>query len=226
MKIFIVEDDKEINDLLAEYLISKGYEVRSLYDGRKVVETMEQEKADMVLLDIMLPYKSGDSILEEIRKTSMLPVIILSAKDTTQNKVDLLRLGADDYITKPFDMEEVLARIESALRRSGFQAGGTAVPEYKGLKIDPENKTVSLDGTELSLTAKEYAILELLLKYPQKVFSKANLFESVWGEEYIAEDNALNVHISNLRNKLKVIRPGQDYIDTVWGIGFRLHKDK
>ena len=226
MKILIVEDDKEINDLLAEYLSGKGYEVRSLYEGRKVVETIEQEKADMVLLDIMLPYKSGDSILEEIRKTSMLPVIILSAKDTTQNKVDLLRLGADDYITKPFDMEEVLARIESALRRSGFQAGGSAAPEYQGLKIDPENKTVSLDGTELSLTAKEYAILELLLKYPQKVFSKANLFESVWGEEYIAEDNALNVHISNLRNKLKAIRPEQDYIDTVWGIGFRLHKDK
>ena len=226
MKILIVEDDKEINDLLAEFLTGKGYEVMSLYDGRKAAETAEQENTDLVLLDIMLPYKSGDSILEEIRKNSMRPVIVISAKDTTQNKIDLLRLGADDYITKPFDMEEVLARIESALRRASFQTGGSAALEYKGLKVDPENKTASLDGTELSLTAKEYAILELLLKYPQKVFSKANLFESVWGEEYITEDNALNVHISNLRNKLKAIRADQDYIDTAWGIGFRLHKEK
>ncbi|MBR3102419.1 MAG: response regulator transcription factor [Lachnospiraceae bacterium] len=226
MKILIVEDDKEINDLLAEFLTGKGYEVMSLYDGRKAAETAEQENTDLVLLDIMLPYKSGDSILEEIRKNSMRPVIVISAKDTTQNKIDLLRLGADDYITKPFDMEEVLARIESALRRASFQTGGSTALEYKGLKVDPENKTASLDGTELSLTAKEYAILELLLKYPQKVFSKANLFESVWGEEYITEDNALNVHISNLRNKLKAIRADQDYIDTVWGIGFRLHKEK
>ena len=163
--------------------------------------------------------------------------ISVSAKETTQNKIDLLRLGADDYMTKPFDMEEMLARIESNLRRACFTPDAGKVLEYNGLCIDEDNNRATLDGTELSLTAKEFSILELLLEHPEKVFSKANLFENVWGEEYITEDNALNVHISNLRAKLKKICPDKEkaaryraeaykeFIDTVWGIGFRLHKD-
>ncbi|MBR3736272.1 MAG: response regulator transcription factor, partial [Lachnospiraceae bacterium] len=114
MNILIVEDDKEINALLADFFREKGYEVNSLYDGLKVADHIAEQETDLVLLDLMLPYKSGDMVIAEIRKRSMVPVIIISAKDTTQNKIDLLRLGADDYITKPFDMEEVLARAESA----------------------------------------------------------------------------------------------------------------
>lgn len=223
-KILIVEDDKEINKLVSDFLKDNGYEVLSLFDGLKAVDAVKNDKVDLVILDLMLPYKNGDMVLADIRKISMIPVIVVSAKETTQNKIDLLRLGADDYMTKPFDLEEVLARIESNLRRASFMQGSRNALEYNGLCIDEDNNTASLDGTELSLTAKEFAILQMLLQYPDKVFSKANLFESIWKEEYIAEDNALNVHVSNLRAKLKNICPDKEFIDTVWGIGYRLHK--
>lgn len=224
-KILVVEDDKEINKLVSDFLVSNGYEVVSLFDGLKATDAVKNEGADLVILDLMLPYKNGDMVLADIRKISNIPVIIVSAKETTQNKIDLLRLGADDYMTKPFDLEEVLARIESNIRRAGFDRDSGNTLEYNGLTIDENNNLATLDGTELSLTAKEFAILLMLLKYPNKVFSKANLFESIWKEEYIAEDNALNVHVSNLRAKLKNISPDKDFIDTVWGIGYRLHKD-
>lgn len=224
-KILVVEDDKEINKLVSDFLVSNGYEVVSLFDGLKATDAVKNEGADLVILDLMLPYRNGDMVLADIRKISNIPVIIVSAKETTQNKIDLLRLGADDYMTKPFDLEEVLARIESNIRRAGFGRDSGNTLEYNGLTIDENNNLATLDGTELSLTAKEFAILLMLLKYPNKVFSKANLFESIWKEEYIAEDNALNVHVSNLRAKLKNISPEKDFIDTVWGIGYRLHKD-
>ena len=223
-KILIVEDDREINKLVSDFLKDNGYEVLSLFDGLKAVDAVKNDNVDLVILDLMLPYKNGDMVLADIRKISMIPVIVVSAKETTQNKIDLLRLGADDYMTKPFDLEEVLARIESNLRRASFMQGSRNALEYNGLCIDEGNNTASLDGTELSLTAKEFAILQMLLQYPDKVFSKANLFESIWKEEYIAEDNALNVHVSNLRAKLKNICPDKEFIDTVWGIGYRLHK--
>ena len=224
-KILVVEDDKEINKLVTDFLVSNGYEVLSQFDGLKATDAVKNEGIDLAILDLMLPYKNGDMVLSDIRKISNIPVIIVSAKETTQNKIDLLRLGADDYMTKPFDLEEVLARIESNLRRACFVPGRGNTLEYNGLSIDENNNVAALDGTELSLTAKEFSILLMLLKYPDKVFSKANLFESIWQEEYIAEDNSLNVHVSNLRAKLKNISPEKDFIDTVWGIGYRLHKD-
>lgn len=222
--ILIVEDDMEINRLLAGFLAQNGYGTVSHFDGIHLTEYMSQNTVDLILLDIMLPYRSGDRVLADIRRHSTVPVIILSAKETTQNKVDLLRLGADDYITKPFDMEEVLARIESSLRRVQFQSEPQGRLEYKELVLESGQNTAQLRGQELVLTAKEFAILELLMKYPDKVFSKANLFQSVWNMEYLSEDNTLNVHISNLRNKIKCISPDEEYIDTVWGIGYRLRK--
>lgn len=225
-RILIVEDDLEISKLLTDFLKENGYEVFCLYDGLHVLDYLQENKIDLLVLDIMLPYRSGDIVLSNIRKQFTLPVIIISAKETTQNKIDLLRLGADDYITKPFDMEEVLARIESNLRRVQFQNSSQNVLKYEDLILDFEKNLVSVRGIELSLTAKEFSILELLMKYPDKVFSKANLFQSVWGMEYINEDNTLNVHISNLRNKLKNICPEKEFIDTVWGIGYRLHRAK
>lgn len=224
-KILVVENNKEINKLVTDFLVSNGYEVMSQFDGLKATDAVKNEGIDLAILDLMLPYKNGDMVLSDIRKISNIPVIIVSAKETTQNKIDLLRLGADDYMTKPFDLEEVLARIESNLRRASFSQNRGNTLEYNGLTIDENNNVASLDGTELSLTAKEFSILLMLLKYPDKVFSKANLFESIWQEEYIAEDNSLNVHVSNLRAKLKNISPEKDFIDTVWGIGYRLHKD-
>ena len=229
-KILIIEDDAEINTLLADFLKENGYVVYCLYDGLHVEDLLHKEKIDLIILDIMLPYRSGDMLLADIRKQFQMPVIIVSAKETTQNKIDLLRLGADDYITKPFDMEEVLARIESNLRRVQIQNeqqnGSEGCLQYDNLTLDLEKNTAFLCETELSLTAKEFAILELLMKYPDKVFSKSNLFQSVWNTEYLAEDNTLNVHISNLRSKLKAICSDKEFIDTIWGIGYRLHKAK
>lgn len=174
-RILIVEDDLEINRLLADFLSEKGYKIISQYDGLHILDYLSEKEVDLILLDLMLPYRSGDIVLSDIRKYSAVPVIIISAKETTQNKIDLLRLGADDYITKPFDMEELLARIESNLRRVQLQTEPEKYLEYDGLVLDIEKNTASIGGRELSLTAKELAILEALMKYPDKVFSKANL---------------------------------------------------
>lgn len=171
-KILIIEDDLEINALLADFLKEKGYAVHCQYDGLHVLDFLNKEKIDLIILDIMLPYRSGDIILSDVRKKFTIPVIIISAKETTQNKIDLLRLGADDYITKPFDMDEVLARIESNLRRVQFQNSQTECLQHNNLTLDLEKNTAFLNGIELSLTAKEFGILELLMKYPDKVFSK------------------------------------------------------
>lgn len=222
MAILLVEDDHAISDLLAEFLRENGYAVRCRYDGLRLAEALEG--VELVLLDLMLPYESGEQALADIRATSTVPVIVISAKGATQSKIDLLRLGADDYITKPFDLEEVLARIESVLRRScAFREQETL--QHGALTLDLANQTATAGGKPLTLTAKEFAILALLVQYPEKIFSKANLFESVWGTEYLSEDNTLNVHISNLRNKLKTACPDENFIDTVWGIGYRLHKE-
>lgn len=224
-KILIIEDDKEINHLLSDFLTENGYETLCRHDGLCIPETLQQNNIDLILLDIMLPYKSGDQVLTELRSYSHIPVIIISAKGTTQNKIDLLHLGADDYITKPFDLEETLARIESNLRRTQFQTASGCPLTFQELTLDPETHIVYLKGQELTLTAKEYGILELMMKYPEKIFSKANLFQSIWNSEYLSEENTLNVHMSNLRNKLRAASPDREYIDTVWGIGYRLHKD-
>ena len=222
--IFCVEDDSNIRELVVYTLESTGFQAHGFEDGSSFLEALALETPELVLLDIMLPYRNGDTVLTAVRECSTVPIIIISAKGTTQNKIDLLRLGADDYITKPFDMEEVLARIESNLRRVQFQKDTPTYLRHGDLILDLNDNTAFLQGSELTLTAKEFAILELLMKYPDKIFSKANLFQSVWNTEYISEDNTLNVHISNLRNKLKAVCPDKDFIDTVWGIGYRLHK--
>ena len=224
MKILIVEDDLEISKLLADFLQGNGYEVLCQYDGLHVLDCIQEHQIDLILLDIMLPYRSGDTIRADIRKFSTVPVIVISAKETTQNKIDLLRLGAHDYIPKPFAMEEVLARIDRNFRRIQFQNSTPSSLKCNDLVLDLDGNRAMLQGAGLPLTAKEFAILELLMKYPDKIFSKANLFQSVWNTEYISEDNTLNVHISNLRNKMKAICPDKEFIDTVWGIGYRLHK--
>ena len=224
----VVEDDKEINRLLREYLTEQGYQVLSAYQGLEAIRMFEQyQDICLVLLDIMLPFQSGDMVLKKIRETSGVPVIVLSAKDTVQTKVDIIRMGADDYITKPFDLDEVLVRIEAVLRRSAGrgeqQSGGaeTQTLEFKNMKLDTVSKQVTVKGQALVLTGKEYSILELMLRNPNKLFSKANLFESVWKEVYFSEDNTLKVHMSNLRNKIKQY-DDEEYIETVWGMGYKL----
>lgn len=211
--------------MLAEVLINAGYVVKSVFTGIDGIAQIKNNEYDLILLDIMLPYKSGDEILKEMRQFSEIPVIVISAKDMVGTKVELLKLGADDYITKPFDLNEVVARIESNLRRSHKQTQESKVFRYKDLVLDDNAKRVSINGIPIELTAKEYMILELLLKNHGKVFTKCSLYESIWKEEYFEDDNAVKTHISNFRNKLRKINPNEKYIETVWGLGYRLYKD-
>lgn len=224
-KILVVEDDREINSMLCEMLDENGYAAEGAFTGMEGLSRLRSGDYDLLILDLMLPYKSGDAVLQELRSFSSLPVIVISAKDTIQNKLDLFHMGADDYLTKPFDLDEVLVRVEAVLRRCGSSEAQRApeILQAGKLAVDTESKTASVDGQELVLTAKEYGILELLMRYPHKVFSKANLFESIWNEEYACEDNTLNVHMSNLRNKLKAADPETEYIKTVWGMGYRMN---
>ena len=224
-RILVVEDDREINSMLCEMLDENGYAAEGACTGMEGMSRLRSGDYDLLILDLMRPYKSGDAVLQELRSFSSLPVIVISAKDTVQNKLDLFHMGADDYLTKPFDLDEVLVRVEAVLRRCGSSEAQRAPEILKAgkLAVDTESKTASVDGQELVLTAKEYGILELLMRYPHKVFSKANLFESIWNEEYACEDNTLNVHMSNLRNKLKAADPETEYIKTVWGMGYRMN---
>ena len=223
VKLLIVEDDKEIRELLGAFLTDNGYEISYAANGIEATNKFTPEY-DLVLLDIMLPFKSGEQVLTDIRKTSDVPVIIISAKDMIQTKIDVIRMGADDYITKPFDLGEVLVRIEAMLRRTVGKTGDDQVITHKNLTLNRKDGRVFIKGEQISLTTKEYAILELLLSYPDKMFSKSNIFESIWNEDFdIYDDNALKVHMSNLRAKLKKY-DDEEYIETIWGMGYRLAK--
>lgn len=223
--ILVIEDDKEINSLLCKALSNNDYITESAYTGIQGLDMLKTEKYDMVLLDIMLPYKSGDKLLQELRIFSNIPVLVISAKETTQIKIDLLQSGADDYITKPFDLDEVVARVEANLRRTQqISVTKNRSLFYKDIMLDTSAKQVFINNNEITLTATEIKILELLLSQPQKVYSKANLFESIWNEEFTVDDNTLNVHISRLRQKLKKANEKEEYIETLWGLGYRLAK--
>ncbi len=227
-KLLIAEDDKEINRLLCDYLSGVGYAVQTAFDGLSALRILREENdISLVLLDLMLPFCSGDRVLAQLREFSAVPVIILSAKSTVQNKIDLIRMGADDYLTKPFDLDELSVRMEAVLRRSAAAAQSPEEPALtlRGLSLDPTSGIVTVHGTPLSLTGKEYAILALMLRHPQKLFSKANLFESIWNEPYFSDDNTIKVHMSNLRSKIKQYAPDEEYIDTVWGMGYKLHTE-
>jgi DNA-binding response OmpR family regulator len=223
--ILIIEDNNDVNLMLAEALTDAGYEVKSAFTGTEGISKIKKHEYDLILLDLMLPYKSGDEILRDMRQFTETPVIVISAKDMVGTKIDILRLGADDYITKPFDLGEVVARVESNLRRSHKQVKECRIFNYKNLMLDDSAKSVSVQGTTIELTAKEYMILELLLKNRGKVFTKSNIYQVVWDEEYFDDDNAVKTHISNLRSKLKKANPNEEYIETVWGLGYRLYKE-
>ena len=231
-KLLVIEDDREINHLICAYMAEAGYEMLSASNGLEGLAMLERIKdIDLCLLDLMLPMKSGDRVIARLREFSEVPVIVLSAKDTIQTKIDLFRMGADDYITKPFDLDELLVRVEAVLKRTAYRAGaGENLKQeqksgqsysYKNLVLDDQAKIVRVNGNKLDLTVKEYGILKLLLENPKKLFSKANLFESVWNETYYPEDNALKVHMSNLRTKIKKY-DDREYIETVWGMGYKL----
>lgn len=223
--ILIIEDNKDVNLMLKEALTDAGYEVKSAYTGIDGMKEIKSAKYDLILIDIMLPYKSGDEILKEMREFSKTPVIVISAKDMVSTKIDILKLGADDYITKPFDLGEVAARVEANLRRAQNKIDESKIFKYKDMLLDENMKSVTVQDSLVELTAKEYMILEMLIKNKGRVFTKANIYESIWREEYLGDDNAVKTHMSNIRNKLKKANENEKYIETVWGLGYRLYKE-
>lgn len=222
-KILVVEDDVDINGLLKRILHHAGYHTIQAYSGSEAKLLIDKEMPDLILLDLMLPGVTGEEVLAYIRQQSAgVPVLILSAKNALGDRVSLLRNGADDYITKPFEPEEVLARIEANLRRSMHIDMPQQVLIHKNLQLYPTSRRVMLKEKELNLTVHEFDILYLLMKHPDKVYSREHLYEEVWSEGYYGENNTVNVHVSNIRKKLKEIDSEEDYIQTVYGIGFKL----
>ena len=224
--VLIVEDDNEINQMLTELLRSRGYVTESAYSGTEALLRLEKETPRAVILDLMLPGMSGEELLGKIKALQPgISVIVTSAKDAVNTRVELLRAGADDYIVKPFDTEELLARLEAVLRRNGTDSDSERTGKklvFRDVIMDTEEHRVTVAGQEITLTRREYLILELLMSNPQKVFTKNKIYESVWNEEFVGEDNAVNVHISNIRQKLSKANGGEVYIQTVWGIGFKM----
>lgn len=219
-KVLIVEDNTEINNMVYTYLCKKQFECVQAFSGTEALLHLRSVSFDVIILDLMLPGITGSELIEKIKPEIKTPIIILSAKDELDTKVNSLMLGADDYMTKPFELEELYARISVQLRKSAQQESNNC-EKYKDLVLSKQRHTVTVKGYELSLTRQEFRILELLISKPDKVFSKQEIYDYAWNDYYIGEDKTVNVHISHIRSKIKQYSD-DEYIETVWGIGFKL----
>ena len=224
-KVLICDDERDIRNALNIYLAAQGYETILCENGMEALRAVEQEEIGLVLLDIMMPVMDGITVLAELRKKSNVPVILLTAKSEDTDKVLGLDVGADDYITKPFNPVEVLARVKSQLRRY-LQLGSAAISESSltcgNIFMDDMAKTVSVDGEIVSLTPKEYMILRLFLKHPRQVFSPAEIYERVWNEAPLGAEGTVAVHIRHLREKIEIDPANPRYLTVVWGRGYKL----
>ncbi|MBR3024984.1 MAG: response regulator transcription factor [Oscillospiraceae bacterium] len=220
MKILIVEDEEKLARFTELELKHEGYETEKAFDGRTGLEMAESGGFDLILLDIMLPGLNGIEVLRRIRKTSDVPVILLTARDSVMDKVSGLDTGADDYITKPFDIEELLARIRAALRkRSAKPESASAALSFGALELDPAAHTVTYDGNDIELTNKEFGLLKKLLENKSIVLSRETLLEDVWGFDYMGETNIVDVYIRYIRSKIDDVY-GIKMIQTVRGVGY------
>ncbi|MCM3741391.1 response regulator transcription factor [Oceanobacillus luteolus] len=220
-QILIIEDDPEISMLLQVILSKSNLSPVAAYSGTEGLLHLQNNSFDLILLDLMLPGKSGEELIKEIREKSSIPIIVISAKVAVEDKVQVLKIGADDYITKPFHQEEVLARVEVQLRKAKNDPLETAQMEWRGLTIDKDKRSVTLKGKELQLTNAEFDILNLFMDKPEHAFSKKEIYENVWSGTYYGDDNTISVHVSNLRKKMAEVTE-EEYIKTIWGVGFML----
>ena len=218
-KVLIIEDDNDINNIISEFLTKNGFTCKKVYSGTEALIYLN-DNFDLFILDLMLPGLAGEEVIGELRKVTSAPVLVLSSKDSMDSKLALLKGGADDYMTKPFNLEELLARA-IILTKRGEHSSSKQNLTYKSIKLDSNNYQAYVDDNPLSLTKSEFKILELLISNPKQVFTKENLYEYSQGDYYLPTDNSINVHISNLRKKIKKFTK-EDYIETVWGIGFKL----
>ena len=227
--ILVCDDDKEIVDAIDIYLSQEGYHILKAYDGLQAIEIMKKEEVHLILLDIMMPNLDGIRATRKIRETCSVPIIMLSAKSEDVDKILGLNIGADDYITKPFNPLELIARVKSQLRRY-TQLGNLATEEKEavyvcgGLVVNDDLKTVTVDGEPVKLTPIEYNILVLLIKNQGKVFSIEQIYENIWNEEAIGADNTVAVHIRHIREKIEINPREPRYLKVVWGIGYKIEK--
>ena len=227
--ILVCDDDKEIVDAIDIYLSQEGYHILKAYDGLQAIEIMKKEEVHLILLDIMMPNLDGIRATRKIRETSSVPIIMLSAKSEDVDKILGLNIGADDYITKPFNPLELIARVKSQLRRY-TQLGNLATEEKEavyvcgGLVVNDDLKTFTVDGEPVKLTPIEYNILVLLIKNQGKVFSIEQIYENIWNEEAIGADNTVAVHIRHIREKIEINPREPRYLKVVWGIGYKIEK--
>ncbi len=230
--ILIIEDDTSINKMLSKLLQQNGYNTISAYSGTEGV-LVHNDSVDLIILDIMLPGKNGDEIIEELKQKKEVPIIISSAKVDVDSKVKALMMGADDYITKPFSNEELLARI--AVRLRNFEGNNkncwnicnnekARLIEYKDIIIGADDFSAKCNGIEMDLSKHEFMLLKLLVENYNRTCTKSMIYDCVWNYDESVDDNTLNVHISKLRKKLRQCNPDIDYIETVWGIGYRMRK--
>jgi DNA-binding response OmpR family regulator len=228
--ILVVDDNKEIVFSISELLKYEGYQVLKAYDGLEALEMVEKHSVDLILLDVMMPRLNGLSALMKLREHHHIPVIILSAKTEESDKVSGLTLGADDYISKPYNSAELIARVKAQLRR--YHVWGAAKPQADeerlvngSLVLDLAQKIAVVDGQEVKLTAKEYAILLLFMENPGRVFSAEQIYEHVWNEQAdYAVENTVMVHIRHIREKIEIDTKNPRYVKVVWGIGYKMEK--
>jgi len=224
-KILICDDEKDIVSALTIYLQAEGYETVAAYNGREALQILRGQEVQLVLLDVMMPELDGISALSKIRQESNVPVILLTAKSEDTDKVLGLNVGADDYVTKPFNPVELIARVRSQLRRYLQLGGGAAqgdTMKLGGIEIDDKKKTVTRDGEPVSLTPREYDILKFLMQHPGEVFSPSELYRRVWNEEPYGAESTVAVHIRHLREKLEITPAQPRWIKAVWGQGYKM----
>lgn len=226
MKILVCDDDKEIVDAIEIYLMQEGYEVEKSYNGEDALEIVKEKKIDLIIMDVMMPKLDGIRATLQIRKESKIPIIFLSAKTEDVDKILGLNVGADDYVTKPFNPLELVARVKSQLRRNNFlyntMEQGENVYKVGGLVIEDDLKQVIVDGEKVKLTPIEYNILLFLVKNKGKVYSISKIYESIWNEEAIAVENTVAVHIRHIREKIEINPREPRYLKVVWGVGYKI----
>lgn len=222
-KILIIEDDESIAEIERDYLVMSGYSVENRYDGESGLAYIRETPPDLVILDLMIPKLDGFDLLEKIAEEKQIPVLIVSARDEEFTKIKGLNLGADDYITKPFGMGELVARVNSHIKTYERLRSGSAAPRLtvRGLSIDEQDRRVFVDGREVQMKQKEFDLLLFLMKNPNRVFSKEALFERVWGFDALSDASTVTVHIARIREKIEKNPAKPEYIITVWGTGYR-----
>ena len=227
--ILVCDDDKEIVEAIEIYLAQEGYRLLKAYDGLEALDILEREEVNLLILDVMMPRMDGIRATLKIREKNSIPIIILSAKSEDADKILGLNVGADDYVTKPFNPLELVARVKSQLRRYN-QLGGSVkeekdeIYEVGGLRINDDLKEVTVDGEPVKLTPIEYNILLLLMKNQGRVFSIGQIYESIWNEEAIGADNTVAVHIRHIREKIEINPKDPRYLKVVWGVGYKIEK--